>query len=387
MKLCALSPALLGLVASVQATSSWSIEYSTVTGYFLQDETATDASTFDYTAVNFGLINRTYPADQSLKHNGKDFTQWERFYHQVQKLNDESNKDVEYKVLFLGRHGEGWHNAAETYYGTPAWNVSPHFPLIATFAHHLANHDPPPIQCYWAELDGNSTATWHDAALTTNGINQALKAHNFWQKEIDEQRIHTPDNYYVSPLTRTLQTANYTFNGLNLPHGAASFKPLIKELFREGISIHTCDHRRSKTYIKDLFPSWRIESGFAEDDELWNGVTAETSAAQDVRSTTALGEVFFAASSKEDSFVSVTSHSGEISSILRVLGHRTFSLSTGAVIPVLVKAEKVKATASTTTSVSWTVSAHCTAPPVTSVTACVCPSSAVPVTTPLVTDV
>jgi hypothetical protein len=24
----------------------------------------------------------------------------------------------------LGRHGEGWHNAAETYYGTPAWNVS-----------------------------------------------------------------------------------------------------------------------------------------------------------------------------------------------------------------------------------------------------------------------
>jgi len=24
----------------------------------------------------------------------------------------------------MGRHGEGWHNAAETYYGTTAWNVS-----------------------------------------------------------------------------------------------------------------------------------------------------------------------------------------------------------------------------------------------------------------------
>ncbi|OOQ90488.1 putative GPI anchored protein [Penicillium brasilianum] len=363
MKLCALSPALLGLAASVQAASSWSIEYSTVTGFFLQDETATDASSFDYTAVNFGLINRTYPTDQSLKHHGKDLTQWERFYHQVQKLNDESNKNVEYKVLFLGRHGEGWHNAAETFYGTPAWN------------------------CYWAELDGNDTATWHDAALTTNGVNQALIAHNFWQKEIDEQRIHTPDNYYVSPLTRALQTANYTFNGLDLPHGSSSFKPVVKELFREGVSIHTCDHRRSKTYIKGLFPSWRIESGFVENDELWNGVTAETSAAQDVRSAAALGEVFFATSSKEDSFVSVTSHSGEISSILRVLGHRTFSLKTGAVIPVLVKAEKVKATASTTIAVSWTASPHCTAPPVTSVTACVCPSSAAPVTTPLVTDV
>jgi hypothetical protein len=28
-----------------------------------------------------------------------------------------------YKVLFMGRHGEGFHNAAESYYGTPAWNV------------------------------------------------------------------------------------------------------------------------------------------------------------------------------------------------------------------------------------------------------------------------
>ncbi|KAJ5664599.1 hypothetical protein N7462_011412 [Penicillium macrosclerotiorum] len=360
MKFSALSPALLGLIACAQATT---IEYETVTGYFLQDESATVASTFDYTAVNFGLINRTYPVDKELKHKGEDLTQWERFYRQVQKLNNDSPKTVEYKVLFLGRHGEGWHNAAETYYGTPAWN------------------------CYWAELDGNSTATWHDAELTDNGVSQALIAHNFWQKEIDEQKIHTPDNYFVSPLTRTLQTANLTFNGLALPHGAATFKPLVKELFREGISIHTCDHRRSKSYIHSLFPGWPIEKGFAEDDELWNGVTAETSGAQDVRSTTALGQVFFtSASSKKESFVSVTSHSGEISSILRVVGHRTFSLSTGAVIPVLVRAEQ-KHEQATTTAVSWTVSAHCTAPPVTSVTACVCPSSAAPVTTPLVTDV
>jgi hypothetical protein len=47
MKFCALSPALLGLLAQAAAVAS-SIQYSTVTGYFLQDETATDASTFDY---------------------------------------------------------------------------------------------------------------------------------------------------------------------------------------------------------------------------------------------------------------------------------------------------------------------------------------------------
>lgn len=84
--------------------------------------------------------------------------------------------------------------------------------------------------------------------------------------------------------------------------------------------------------------------------------------------------------------MSVTAHSGEISSILRVVGHRSFSLKTGAVIPVLIKAQKVQAS-TCTTAVSWTVSPHCTVPPVTSVTACVCPSSAAPVTTPLVTDV
>jgi len=104
---------------------------------------------------------------------------------------------------------------------------------------------------------------------------------------------------------------------------------------------------------------------------------------------TALNEVFFTIEAKkDDAFISITSHSGEISSILRVLGHRSFSLSTGAVIPVLVRAEK-KGRGSkpvSSTSVAWEVSPHCTAPPVTSVSACVCPSSAVPVTTPLVTD-
>lgn len=215
-------------------------------------------------------------------------------------------------------------------------------------------------------------------------MGQALVAHNFWQKEINEQHIHTPDSYYVSPLKRTLQTANYTFTGLKLPHGSTPFVPLIKELFREGISIHTCDHRHSRSYIHELFPSWPIERGFTEKDELWNGVTAETSAAQDARSRKALESVFFSSTDpKQNTFVSVTSHSGEIASILRVLGHRAFSLNTGAVIPVLVRAEKLAATP-TSSSLSWTVSPHCTAPPVTSVSACVCPSSAAPVTIPLV---
>ncbi|RMZ83473.1 hypothetical protein DV737_g1588, partial [Chaetothyriales sp. CBS 132003] len=260
------------------------------------------------------------------------------------------------QLLFLGRHGEGWHNAAETYYGTPAWN------------------------CYYSLLDGNATASWADAKLTSTGISQALVANKLWAKLISEQNIQVPQAYYTSPLSRCLATANLTFAGLNLPH-RYPFVPTVKEKLREGISEHTCDHRSNRTYIHASFPSYRIEPGFSEYDELWTGVTAETSDAQDVRSKQLLDHVF---SHDPSTYISFTSHSGEIASVLRVLGHRTFSLSTGAVIPVLVKAQWLPAT-STTAAASWTPSPHCTLPPVTSISngangGCVCPNSAAPVT-------
>ncbi|KAH8697300.1 histidine phosphatase superfamily [Talaromyces proteolyticus] len=347
------------------------VNYSTVTGYFLQDEAGTDPSTFDYTAVNFGLLNRTYDADSPQF--TKTLTQWERFYRQVEYLNKNGKRHgVEYKVLFLGRHGEGWHNAAESYYGTPAWN------------------------CYWAELTGNGTASWSDAHLTTKGIAQAQVAHDFWQSRFKLQRMHAPDAYFVSPLTRCLQTINTTFSTLALPHGAAPYEPLVLEHLRESISIHTCDRRSNKTAIQQAWPQYRIEKGFAECDELWNGVTGESDSSQEVRSLEALNQIWkhvdgarrdpWGRKKKDEAlFISVTSHSGEIASILEVVGHREFGLNTGAVIPVLVKAQTLKTAPTPTTTQPWQTSLHCTAPPVTSVTAgCVCASSAAPVTTPLV---
>lgn len=44
MKLSTLGSALVGLAVAQAST----INYSTVTGYFLQDEESTDATTFDY---------------------------------------------------------------------------------------------------------------------------------------------------------------------------------------------------------------------------------------------------------------------------------------------------------------------------------------------------
>lgn len=78
-------------------------------------------------------------------------------------------------------------------------------------------------------LDGNDTVTWADAHLTSIGSTQAEAVHTFWKEEIQQQKIPTPQSYYVSPLHRCLETANITFSELNLPK-TRPFKPTIKEV-------------------------------------------------------------------------------------------------------------------------------------------------------------
>jgi broad specificity phosphatase PhoE len=219
----------------------------------------------------------------SIIGDASNLTQWQKFALQVEALNAESPLDTVYKVLFLGRHGQGYHNAAESFYGTPAWN------------------------CFWAQLSGNGTSTWQDADLTADGILQAQIAHNFWKQSYAVQKVPYLQSYYTSPLLRCLRTANITFTGLATPP-YYPFVPTVKEFFREGISLHTCDRRGNKTSIHKLFSQYRFEEGFNEQDELWNGVTAETSSAQQLRSLKALNDVFV---NDDHTWISVTSHSGK----------------------------------------------------------------------------
>ncbi|KAH0492086.1 hypothetical protein TgHK011_007053 [Trichoderma gracile] len=326
------------------------IKYASVPGFFLQDDPSTDPSSFDYAAFNFGLINRTYPTDARFDpHHRK--TQWERFAHYVESLNSECRKEDKstYKVLFMGRHGEGWHNTAESFYGTPAWN------------------------CYWAELDGNGTSTWADPELTPNGIQQTTKANAYFKSRFEQEGLPYFESYYSSPLKRCLQTAQFTFANQKLPR-SRPFKPVIKELFRESISIHTCDRRSTKSQIHAYAPNFEFEAGFTEDDLLWRGKEdeGETSAHQVARSKEAIDDVF---SHDDNTWISITSHSGEIGAILTVLNHRSFSLSTGQIIPVLVKAELVKPPFEpTSTYASFTTEPTCKSPPITSIAGqgCVC---------------
>ncbi|PVI02352.1 phosphoglycerate mutase-like protein [Periconia macrospinosa] len=333
----------LSLASSVWANPSpphqpkTHLNYTVVTGIFQQDDPATDPSTFNFTAQNFGLINRTYPSDSSCPDRGKA-TQWQKLNHYIDTLNHspETKKNNErYVLLFLGRHGEGFHNAAESYFGTPAWN------------------------CYWSELDGNGTVTWADAHLTTTGIAQADVVNRFWNSLLTKEKIAAPESYYTSPLYRCLATADLTFANLPLPR-KNPFVPTVKELFREGISAHTCDRRSNRTYIASHFPTFKFEKGFPEHDPYWKELMAEPREEQDRRSKVVLDDVF---SSDKNTYISVTSHSGEIASLLRVLGHRVFGLSTGAALPVLVKATTLKGETPPTSTIPYNPQATCAMPP------------------------
>ncbi|OCK75126.1 phosphoglycerate mutase-like protein [Lepidopterella palustris CBS 459.81] len=293
------------------------IKYTTIKGYFLQSEDSTDSSTFNFKTNNFGLINRSYETDGSGDAEVRK-TQWQRFVRYVEYVNEESGEGVWFKVLFMGRHGQGWHNVAEDKYGTPAWD------------------------CYWSKLDGADGITWADADLTELGEKQAEGVSEFWKSHLTVEGggIPVPQSYYLSPLTRAIRTAEITFAGLELPE-SAPFKPVVKELLREAIGVHTCDRRSTATHILGAFSSslaLTLEPHFSETDPLWTADLREPDSALKVRMATLLDDVF---THDDSAFVSFTSHSGAIGMLLEALGHRKWNLQTGEIIPVFVRAERV----------------------------------------------
>jgi hypothetical protein len=83
----------------------------------------------------------------------------------------------------------------------------------------------------------------------------------------------------------------------------------------------------------------KFEAGFSDKDPLWTADYREPRLARRFRLEQLLDDIF---AHDEGVFLSFTSHSGAIRSILEAVGHRPFALETGGVIPVFVKAEKVE---------------------------------------------
>ncbi|KAL7268957.1 putative phosphoglycerate mutase pmu1 [Rhizina undulata] len=342
----------LSLIADVGVDASrphqtWkSIKKSTVTGFFAQDLASTNATTFDFKiSSNFGLLNKfnvTELGNKSLDLEPRLGTgeeeegdvkkaPWRRFEKAIGELNRHAPKNTAYKVLYLARHGQGYHNVAESYYGTPLWD------------------------CYWSKQDGNGNITWADALLTPEGEQEALKANAAWKTQI-EAHVPLPDSFYSSPLRRAANTLLLNWRDIT-PKPGANPTPIFKEKLRETIGIHTDGRRNTSSYLHATYPTFAIEPGFSETDLLWDPVLMESDSARDVRLGHALDEIF---ATDDATFVSITAHSGAITSILNVLGHRSFGLQTGGMIPIVVKVEFLPTEAPTTTVAPGSMAPTCT---------------------------
>lgn len=73
---------------------------------------------------DFGLLEKEYEEGTALDSREKDTTQWQHFEREVIRLQNAAEAGTVYKVLYLGRHGQGVHNVAEKKYGTAEWDVS-----------------------------------------------------------------------------------------------------------------------------------------------------------------------------------------------------------------------------------------------------------------------
>jgi hypothetical protein len=97
-------------------------------GYFSHDS---DPETWKFRATTrpgLGLVERSFVTDSDvLTAEGQprtNVTQWQRFMRHVQHLNDEDPNNKQYKMFYVVRHGQGFHNVKEEEVGRDEWNVS-----------------------------------------------------------------------------------------------------------------------------------------------------------------------------------------------------------------------------------------------------------------------
>lgn len=280
-------------------------EFSVVPGIFKQSLPETNEATFDTIKDHFGVIPT-----------------WDEVVEKLNSLNANSNPDeIQYKLFFLARHGQGYHNS---------------------------KHDEDPLawETKWKHLLTDGETTWGpDPELTELGVEQAKENNKAWKQELANNKhqnteLIKPTKFFLSPFSRSIDTLINTWKDI------VDFKeiePLIQENWRETIGVNTCDKRSPKSVIAKKYEDpfgFKFEPGFAEEDIYWTPSSRETVAEQALRQYKGFEQIFN--EFPKDEIISITSHSGSIRAQLVVLGHRQFPVGTGGMIPVFVKGVKVE---------------------------------------------
>jgi len=102
--------------------------FQAVPGIFIDfvEEARKDPSFRATTLPGLGLVARQYETDRDRTADGGlpgEQKPWERFREYVRYLNSQNAPSTTYKVLYLTRHGLGFHNSFELQVGREAWNV------------------------------------------------------------------------------------------------------------------------------------------------------------------------------------------------------------------------------------------------------------------------
>ncbi|KAH6893498.1 histidine phosphatase superfamily [Thelonectria olida] len=262
------------------------------------------------TQPHLGLVpGHKYPSDDPLSPDQRD---WVRFAAYVKWLNKESPDHVVYKVLYLTRHGFGYHNKKHAEVGTEEWDARVSF------------------------LNGDDKETWFDAYLTDVGIQQAHDLSAFWLNLVAKDGAPLPQTLYTSPLARCLQTSDLVFKPLMQAH-SQPFNPKVKDLLRERMTLHTCDFRRPGSWIRENWPEYTLEDGFVEVDTFGRDGHFETDEEHKARKQKALEQIW---NDVNGEFLSLTVHSYAIRAIQEACGGRPCRTREGTSLGILVRGER-----------------------------------------------
>lgn len=286
------------LAAQAHAETPPKWKFEVVPDYFKQSLEGTDEAEFNYFKEHLGKMKS-----------------WPEIASDITELNSKSPDNVVYKLFFLGRHGQGYHNLANLKYGEEAWNKK------------------------WLHLTGDGEIVWApDPELTDLGQSQARDNNDMLKAELKEG-LHLPTKFFSSPFRRSIDTLIGSWKDIV---DLQEKQPLIKEDFRETLGVHLCDKRSPRRVIAEKYTGkgFVIEDGFAEEDIYFKDDYREKVWEQAVRQERGFEYVFDNTDKFKDEFISITSHSGSIRTQLLVLGHRPFAIGTGGMIPVVVKATK-----------------------------------------------
>ncbi|KAI5954853.1 PMU2 [Candida theae] len=264
--------------------------FSAQQSFFKQSNPDTNDLEFRYTEQDFGIEKP-----------------WGSIVDALNELNASAPSNVQYKLIFFARHGQGWANVAGRKYSKEEWYSK------------------------WRFLGTDGEITWGpDADLTELGVKQAHENHNAWASQLQKGAPY-PKSFYVSPLQRSIKTHNITW---------PNTKPLVVEHLRETVGLHLCHKRSPRSQLQSKFPNLVFSEDFEEEDKLFESYVnprREQLHEQFARIHDVLQDIF---DNDDNDIISITSHAGTIRAFITVIGHRKFTIPTGGMIPIVIKGVK-----------------------------------------------